>query len=139
MLRPILLCLTLGGCTLVDQTTFNPRAGFMEVAPPPPGLGPAPALVTIDFGKPAPVYEAALRQAVGDAVARKPGVAFDVATIVPADGTPAQQVAAATALNPDARTVARGINDAGVDEDRISLSARSEVGVSSRQIRVYVH
>ena len=70
---------------------------------------------------------------------RKPTVEFDVVTVVPAAGTPAQQVAAASSIRADARDVARTISGAGVDDDRVHLLARSESSVSGRQVQVFVH
>ncbi len=128
----------LAGCTLIDQRTFDPQAGIL--AKPPAAAGPPAAapLVTVDFGRPSPDYAATLQQAVAQATSRKPGVEFDVVTVVPATGTTAEQEAAATGLTPDAREVARAINRDGVEDDRIHLSARAEAGVTSRQVRVFV-
>ena len=134
-----LVLLLAAGCTLVDQRTFNAQAGARPKPPPPAGPGPAPPLVTVDFGKPNPQYAAALHQAVAEAVATKPDVAFDVVTVVPGRGTPADQVAAATGLTGDAREVARAINRDGVDDDRIHLEARSDAAATSRQVQVFVH
>ena len=105
----------------------------------PTGPGPAPPLVTVDFAKPDPQYAAALHQAVADAVAAKPDVAFDVVTVVPGRGTPAEQVAAASGITADAREIARAINRDGVDDDRIHLEARSDAAVTTRQVQVFVH
>ena len=127
------------GCTLVDQRTFNPRAGIPRLLPAPPGPAAAVALVTIDVSKPNPNYAAELDQAVRDAVGRKSDVVFDVVSVVPATGTPAQQVAAATGITGDARDIARAINADGVDDERIHLSARAEAGVTTRQVQVFVH
>ena len=131
-LTAVLLC----GCTLIDQRTFDPRAG-MPVASP-AAAGGVVALVTIDLAKAHPDYAAALHQAVREAVGRKPGVEFDVVSVVPATGTPQQQVAAATGIIGDARDIARAINADGVDDGRIHLSARSDAGASSRQVQVFV-
>ena len=138
---PLLLVLTalVAGCTLVDQTTFNPRAGLGPLPPPVTGPGPTPALITINFESPNPVYEAQLRQAVDEAVGRKPNVTFDVVTVVPAVGTPAQQVDAAVSIRADARDVARIISDQGVDDDRVHLLARAEAGAAGRQVQVFIH
>ena len=136
---PLAAILLLGaGCTLVDQRTFNAHAGTRP-KPPATGPGPAPALVTVDFSKPNPQYAAALDQAVAEAVSRKPDVQFDVVTVVPGTGTPAQQVTAATGLTADAREIARAINRDGVDDDRIHLEARSDGSVTTRQVQVFVH
>ena len=135
----LLLCLAaLAGCTLIDQRTFNPQAGRK---PPdlagPAGPGAAPPLVTVDFGRPNPDYATELHQAVTSAVSRKPDVQFDVVTVVPATGAPADQVGAATGLTAEARAVARAISADGVDDDRIHLLARAE-GVATRQVQVFV-
>lgn len=138
MVRPLLLALILlGGCTLIDQRTFNPRAGLGPE--PPPGPKPVGALISIDFAKPDPVYEAPLRQAVAAALARKADVAFDVVTVVPATGTIAEQVAAADSIKADARSVARVISGEGVADDVVHLLVRAEPGVTGRQVQVFVH
>ncbi len=133
-----LVACALAGCTLIDQRTFNPQAGRK---PPdlagPAGPAPAPPLVTVDFGRPNPDYAAELHQAVVSAVSRKPDVQFDVVTVVPAAGAPADQVGAATGLTADARAVARAISADGVDDDRIHLLARAEA-VATRQVQVFV-
>ena len=134
----LLLLPLLAGCKLVDQRTFNPGAGVPRTLPAPPGPAAPQALVTIDFSRPAPDYDQMLRQAVEQAVARKPDVNFDVVTVVPAAGTLQEQAAAAAALTADARTVARTINSEGVDDDRINLLARAEPGVTTRQVQVFV-
>ena len=132
------MILLLAGCTLIDQRTFDAHAG--ELAKPPAVAGPPAAqpLVTVDFAHPSPDYTAALQQAVAEATSRKPDVQFDVVTVVPATGTTAQQAAAAAGLTPDAREIARAINDDGVADDRIHLSARAEGGAESRQVQVFV-
>ena len=135
-LAPLVWILLVGGCTLIDQRTFNPRAGLGPI--PPPGVGPPPPLIAIDFAGSAPVYEASLRQAVDQAIARKPTVVFEVATVVSATGTLEQQAEAASSLRNDARDVARIIAEEGVDADRINLVARSEAGAAGRQVLVMV-
>ena len=128
-----------GGCTLIDQRTFNPRAGQGPLPPPSTAPGPPPPLITIDFEKPDPVYEAQLRGAVDQALARKPSVVFDVVTVVPATGTAEQQVDAAISIRADAREVARIIADQGASPDQVHLLARAEPGAAGRQVQVYVH
>ncbi len=134
-----LCAVLLAGCTLVDQRSFNPQAGLPAKPPQPPGPAAIVPLVTIDLAKANPDYAASLRQAVADAVRRKPNVQFDIVSVVPATGTPAQQVAAATGITGDARAIARAINADGVDDGNIHLSARSDSGVTARQVQVFVH
>jgi hypothetical protein len=135
----LLLLPLLAGCKLIDQRTFNPHAGEPATGPAPVAAAVTPPLMTIDFSTPNPIYDTQLRAAVQQALARKPDVVFDVTTVVPATGTPAQQVAAAEAISADARQVARTISSDGVDDGNVHLSARSEPDVKVRQIRVYVH
>ncbi len=141
MLRTVVLVCSalLVGCRLVDQRTFDPQAGIVKTVPAPPGPAPIVPLVTINLSKANPDYRVALDQAIGQAHARKPDVEFDVVSVVPASGTPAQQVAAATGITGDAREIARSINADGIDDGRIHLSARSDAGASVRQVQVFVH
>lgn len=136
-LSQLALLLLLGGCTLIDQRTFNHRAGMGPVVPP--GPGPAPPLISINFSKPDPVYEAPLRHAVEEALARKPTIVFDVTIVVPATGTTAEQADAAASIRADAADVARIVADAGVDQDRIHLLAQAQSGIVGRLVQVYVH
>ena len=129
----------LGGCTLMDQRTFDPAAGQPAKIIQPPGPAAPTALVVIDFAKPNPDYTEALDQAVESALARKPDVRFEVATVVPATGTAADQAGAAESLTPDARQVARDIAEAGVSDESIELTARSSPQATSRQLQVCVH
>jgi hypothetical protein len=133
MARSLSLLLALsvlaGGCTLIDQRTFNPRAGLGPPVPVSTAPGPPPPLITIDFEKPDAVYEAQLRGAVDQALSRKPDVVFDVVTVVPAKGTPEQQADAAISIRADAREVAHIITDQGASPDQA-------VG---RQVQVFIH
>ena len=139
MLRfAVCLIVSLCGCTLVDQRTFNPDAGKPPVIAQPPGPPVLLPLVTVDFGQPNPDYADSLRQAVDAALSRKPDAKFEVATVVPATGTPAAQVSAAQTLTPDARQIAREIAADGVPDERIQLTARALPSVGTRQVQVFV-
>lgn len=134
----VLSCLM--GCRLVDQTTF----GGKPQKPPPDMLtqalqpGPAVPLVTIVFNGGEVAYTDQLRLAVQMAEARKPDVQYDVVTVVPASGTPADQVAAARAGESDAVDVATEMNELGVDPPRIHMAARTDPNVNARELRIYV-
>lgn len=125
----------LPGCTLIDQTTFNPDAGkkpvvSAPVAPvvvaPPPG---PPPFMTIDFPRSGDL-SAEVATAVRAARARKPDVAFDVVELV---GSQQGQV------GQDAADVARLIVAQGVPAARVHLQAQPVTTVATRQVRVYVH
>jgi len=134
--RAILLgAALLPGCTLVDQTTFNPNAGKRPEIPRPPAPPPAPpppdpaALVTIRLP-----YSGDLRANIATAVAaaraRKRDVAFDVVEVTSAgpDANPGA----------DAAEVARIITAQGVPASRVRLMLRPTAG-QNREVRVYAH
>lgn len=136
--------LLLGGCKLVDQTTFNPEAGRPPAvaarptppAPAPPALsGPTPLLTV--RGEAAP-FDDAVRDAVTAARAVRRDVAFDVITVVAADGTPGEQAARARDGAEGAVQVAALIVAQGVPSGRVRLGARTERGITEREVRVYV-
>ena len=131
------LAVALGGCTLIDQNTFNPHAGDAPVIPPAPKVaakpvpvGPPP-LVVIPPGSTG--FEPQLRQAVAAARARKPGVLFDVVEMQPTD------LAAEAPLGTAAASVARVIVAQGVPAANVRLDARPEAEVKPGEVRVYVH
>jgi hypothetical protein len=139
----ILVVPMLGGCRLVDQTTFDPALRARVFAPPKPApvaaaapSGPPP-LLTIRFDQPVS-YADQLRVAVGDAVRRKPDVEFNVVTVVPDAGGVDAQIAAVQRYGGDARRVAADIQADGVDPGQIGLGARAEPGASGHEVRVYV-
>ena len=124
---------TLPGCTLIDQTTFDPHAADAPVippapAPPPPAPPGPPPLVVIAPG--ATGYADTLAKAVSSARARKAEVVFNVVEIEPSDAT--------VPVGTDAETVARLIIAQGVPAARVRLVARPEAGGRPREIRVYV-
>jgi hypothetical protein len=134
--RAILLTAALlPGCTLVDQTTFNPNAGKrpdIPRPPPPPPVPPPPdpaALVTIRLP-----YAGDLRGTIASAVAaaraRKRDVAFDVVEVTnaPPDANPGAEAA----------EVARIITAQGVPASRVRLMVRP-TPEPRREVRVYAH
>ena len=133
--RLLLALALLPGCTLVDQTTFDPEAGKRPVIAPaavaaaPPAVDPA-ALMTIRFPQ-APTLEADVAKAVAAARARKPDVVFEVAEITAGAATPG--------LGANAAAVARLITAQHVPANRVHLMLRAEAGASGNEVRVYVH
>ncbi len=79
------------------------------------------------------------RQAVTAARRRKVDVAFDVRGLAPGAPTLAGQAAALTSVDAEVHGVADAIAKLGVDPSRISLSARTEPGLTANEVRVYVH
>lgn len=131
----------LPGCTLIDQSTFNPNARAVPVIPAAPVAVAAtvpqgwPPLLTLRPGQP---VQDAVRQAVLAARRRKPDVVFDVVAMLPGGtGTNAESDDPASS-SAEAGNVARAISAQGVPPDRVRLFARPEAGLAGREVRVYV-
>ncbi len=124
---------TLAGCTLIDQRTFNPEAGKRPGSPPPavaaaaPEPGPRP-LFTV---RP-PIVAAAIRADIAKAVdaARtvKPGVVFEVVELTTDPGA---------GVGAGAAEVARLIIAQRIPATRVHLAARP-VAAGAGEVRVYV-
>lgn len=133
MRMAVVLLVALGGCTLIDQTTFDSHAADAPVipkappapAPPPPG---PPPLVVIAPG--ATDYRASLDQAVRAARARKADVVFNVVEVQAAD--------VAVPVSTEAAAVARAIVADGVPAQRVRLVARPEAAARAGEVRIYV-
>ena len=132
----VVLAVSVGGCTLIDQNTFNPHARdapAIAVAATPvvrAPLNPPPLLLigTAD----AAAYSESVVKAVAAARARKPLVVFDVVEMQPA-GTPDVPRTA------EAEAVAKLIVAQGVRPENVRLVARPEAGAAAGEVRVYVH
>ncbi len=133
-----LAALLVAGCALVDQRTFDARAGRPPVPPPPPAAKapPSNALITIRFGQDTN-YDSAIRQAVAAVLAKKRDAIFTVTTAVP-PGTPEAESAAVSEVTADASRVARLIEASGVPLARVQLEARAIPGLAARELRIYV-
>jgi hypothetical protein len=139
MLRPLIFMLlaTLGGCTLLDQRSFErtPQAPAADAATR--AALPEHALLTIRFANDED-WRPALREAVAAAQGRKPDVAFEVAAPVPLGATPARQDQAVRQGAADATEIADGLLALGVDPGRVHLALRGDAGTPPREVRLYV-
>lgn len=129
----------LGGCTLIDQNTFNPNAGAAPVIPAAPVaavVAPAPSgpqpLLVISPNAGLADYAGPLRKAVASARARKAAVVFDVVEMERPD------LAADAVLGAAAAGVARAIVAEGVPPGRVRLDARPDASAVAKEVRVYV-
>ncbi|APH58612.1 Hypothetical protein GbCGDNIH7_0309 [Granulibacter bethesdensis] len=133
----------LGGCKLVDRTTF----GAVPAKPPPSALmsalnseGRIP-LLTIrydGYDEADRSYTDALRTAVQQANISHPGIFYVVTTVVPATGNPTRQIGRAKAARMKAVTVAEDMMLMGVDSDQISLAAMTDPAIQASEIRIFV-
>jgi len=134
----LLAGLSLTGCKLIDQTTFAPAPEAKPVQVVLPKLDQRTPLVTIGYDLPDPQYQAMLGYAVHAAEARDGGVQYDVFAVVPAKGSPTQQIQAAGDAQSDAVGVMKSIMLLGVPAERIHLGVRADPGITANQVRVYV-
>ena len=134
----LLAGLSLTGCKLIDQTTFAPAPEAKPVQVTLPQIDTRVPLVTIGYDQPSPSYQEMLGYAVHAAEARNRAVQYDVFAVVPAKGTPAQQIQAAGEAQQDAVGVMKSIMALGVPAARIHLGVRADPGISANQVRIYV-
>ena len=126
------LLIALGGCTLIDQRSFQPAGQPPQFAAAPAGL----PLVSVRMD--GADFRPALVEAVQAAQQRRPEAAFDVLALVPSAAAPAQQDRQVTEAARDARMVAEAMGAAGVASDRIRLGLRGDPGSPSREVRVFL-
>jgi len=86
----------------------------------------------------APLDREAIAGAVELAMARKPGVVFDVIAPIPSTAVRAAQDAAVNQGRADTEQVATALAAAGAARDHIQLGLRADPGVPGREVRVYV-
>ncbi len=95
-------------------------------------------LVVIRFDRPDVPYEEPLFTAVSEALNRRPSAAFDLVSVVPQRGTPAQVALNANAARRNAERVLRNLTAMGLPSDRISLSATTSTETTTSEVHVYV-
>ena len=144
-LTGLLVVLALGGCALIDQTTFAPAPGARPSAPAaaalaakPPPLDTRAPLLTIGAATPPDDYRPLLRFAVGAAQRRDRDVRFDVMAVAPDAAAGAGGAGGLRASLATAAAVMREIAAAGVPADRIRLHAGLAPDASRDEVRVYV-
>lgn len=91
-------------------------------------------LFVAKFNKSDVKYQAGLKQAVSNAVAKKPGVMFDVVAVSPASGN---QLAAASAKN-NATQIFQDMIEMGIGAEKINLSAKTSADVNASEVQIYV-
>jgi hypothetical protein len=134
-IRALLVCILLGGCKLIDQTTFAPSP---EAKPRPPvaaaagpRVDPRTPLAVIDFTTPAPTYESVLSYAVRTAEGRDRTVQYDVVAVTPT------AEAASTGQSQAGEVMQSMLNDR-VPASRIHLGLQTDPSLTANQVRVYV-
>ena len=95
-------------------------------------------LVVIRFDRPNVPYQEPLFTAVSEALSRRPGSVFDVVSIVPQRGTPAQVALNANQARRNAEQVVQNLTQMGLPSDRLSLNSTSSGEVASNEVHIYV-
>ena len=95
-------------------------------------------LVVIRFDRANVPYKEPLFSAMSEALARRPNAAFDVVSIVPQRGTPAQVALNANQARRNAEQVVQSLVEFGLPSDRISLNSTSSGQVANNEVHIYV-
>ena len=95
-------------------------------------------LVVIRFDRPNVPYQEPLFTAASEALNRRPGAVFDIVSIVPQQGTPAQVALSANQSRRNAEQVLQTLIQMGLPSDRLSLSSTSSSDVGSNEVHIYV-
>ena len=105
-----------------------------------PGAGRATGrpLVTIRFDRPNPDYQQALYQAVSQAIARRPNVAFDLVAVAPSKGDSTEVALNSTQSQRDADDVRRSLISMGLAANRISMSSATSPTAQVNEVHLYV-
>ncbi len=140
--RPVVLAALalLGGCKLIDQTTFgakpvSPSPDFVAEALKPGSRLP---LMTVRFDGTPFNYDTQLKSVLDLAQTRRPDAKYHVVTVVPASGDPEKDSRVIENGRYDVRRLEDAMTNDGVAGDDIRTSARTEKGVTAREIRIYV-
>ncbi len=91
-------------------------------------------LFVAKFNKSDVKYKTGLKQAVSNAVAKKPGVVFDVVAVSPANGS---QLSAANAKN-NATQIFQDMIEMGIGADKINLASKTSADATSSEVQIFV-
>ncbi len=94
-----------------------------------PALAGGKPLLAVKFSSPDVNYKGGLKQAVANAVAKKPDVIFDVVAVNSPRGNNAQKYAS---------QIFQDIINMGVSADKVNISAKTDAKVSSPAVMVFV-
>ncbi|MEL0012664.1 MAG: hypothetical protein VW881_04455 [Alphaproteobacteria bacterium] len=95
-------------------------------------------LVLIRFDRPNVPYKEPVFSAVSEALNRRPGSVFDVVSIVPQSGSPAQVALNANQARRNGEKVVQTLLEMGLPSDRVSLNSTSSGQVTNNEVHIYV-
>lgn len=125
--------------TSLANRAFSSAGGLVSQPGPRVGnLANRRPLVVIRFDRDDVPYEEPLFTAVSEALSRRPTAVFDLVSVVPQRGTPAQVALSANSARRNAERVLRNLTAMGLPSDRISLSATTSTSTTASEVHVYV-
>jgi hypothetical protein len=124
--------------TSLANRAFASAAPSRNTGNPLANLGNRRPLVVIRFDRDNVPYQEPLFTAVSEALNRRPGAVFDIVSIVPQAGTPAQVALAANQSRRNAEQVLQTLVQMGLPSDRMSLSSTSSGSVATNEVHVFV-
>jgi hypothetical protein len=124
--------------TSLANRAFASAAPARNTGNPLANLGNRRPLVVIRFDRDNVPYQEPLFTAVSEALNRRPGAVFDIVSIVPQAGTPAQVALAANQSRRNAEQVLQTLVQMGLPSDRMSLSSTSSGSVATNEVHVFV-
>ncbi len=125
--------------TSLANRAFSSAGGLVSQPGPRIGnLANRRPLVVIRFDRDDVPYEEPLFTAVSEALNRRPTAVFDLVSVVPQRGTPAQVALSANSARRNAERVLRNLTAMGLPSDRISLSATTSTSTTASEVHVYV-
>ena len=95
-------------------------------------------LVVIRFDKANVDYEQSLYTALSRALESRPDARFDVVSVAPSTGSPAEMRRSQTQSRQNAEGVMAAIADMGLPANRLSISSTTSGEVSANEVRVYM-
>lgn len=124
--------------TSLANRAFGTAAPARGAPNPVANLATRRPLVVIRFDRPNVPYQEPLFTAASEALNRRPGAVFDIVSIVPQQGTPAQVALSANQSRRNAEQVLQTLVQMGLPSDRLSLSSTSSSDVGSNEVHIYV-
>lgn len=112
-------------------------------------VGPLPAmengmvanrrpLVVIRFDRPDLDYEQALFGALSQALERRPDAQFDLVTVSPTNGNPAETALYTTAARKNGEAVLRSLTQMGVPLERVNLNSAKSNTARNSEVHLYI-
>ncbi len=125
--------------TSLANRAFSSAGGVASQPSPRVGnLANRRPLVVIRFDRDDVPYEEPLFTAVSEALNRRPTAVFDLVSVVPQRGTPAQVALSTNSSRRNAERVLRNLTAMGLPSERISLSATTSTQATASEVHVYV-